>query len=60
VVSLDRLRNDLYGIEKPYDFKDATERLQNFLEGKDKNFLLIDKIRLPDGYYAYVYARKEI
>ena len=60
VISLNRLRNDLYNVGQPYDFKDATERLQNFLDNKDKNFSLIDKIKLPDGYYAYVYARKEI
>lgn len=60
VASLSKLRNYLYNIKQSYDFKDAPERLRKFIDNKDKNFLLIDKIKLADGYYAYVYMRKEI
>ena len=59
-ATLDKLRKDLYNIEKPYDFNYAAERLRKFLDSKERTFLLIDKIKLPDGYYAYVYKRKVI
>lgn len=55
--SLNKLYKDLYGIEKPYDFKDAAGKLSRFLAEKDQRFSLFDKIKLPDGYYAYIYAR---
>ena len=57
-ASLSSLQSYLYNIKHPYDFKNATERLRKFLDSKDRNFSLIDKIKLADGYYAYVYARK--
>jgi hypothetical protein len=60
VTTLSKLRKDLYNIKQPYDFKDAPERLRKFIDNKDKNFLLIDKIKLADGYYAYIYVRREI
>lgn len=60
VASSSRLRNYLYNIKQPYDFRDAPERLRKFLDSKDNNFSLIDKIKLADGYYAYVYVRREI
>jgi len=58
IASWGRLRNYLYGIKQPYDFKDAPERLRKFIDSKDSNFLLTDEIKLADGYYAYVYMRR--
>jgi len=55
--SLNKLHKDLYGIEKPHDFKDTDGKLSRFLADKDQRFSLSDKIKLPDGYYAYIYAR---
>jgi len=57
-TSLGKLRKYLYNIKQPYDFKDAPERLRKFIDNKDDNFILIEKIKLADGYDAYVYTRK--
>lgn len=57
VGTLGKLREDLYNEKKPYDFDKITRKLNKFLNNKENRFSLIDEIRLPDGYYAYIYSR---
>ncbi len=57
-ASLRKLRKALYNTQRRYDFKNAFEKLNDFLETQKSSFSLIDTIPLPDGYSAYVYSRE--
>ena len=58
VAALAKLPAYMHNIKQPYDFKDAPQRLLKFIDSKDEKFLLIDRIKLADGYFANIYTRK--